>query len=94
MMAGDLKSATLEAEKITEYVIDTSSTLEGTDEPLRVYYTCYRYLNSQKDLRAGQVLQTAKKLLDTQVSKFNNESDRDRYINNIPWRRAIRDAVN
>jgi predicted ATPase len=90
MLEDDLTSAGLEAEKIAKYVVDTNSPLEGADEPLRVYYTCYRYLDRQRDQRAGQVLQTAKKLLDTQVSKFKDESDRKRYVNNIPWRKAIR----
>ena len=88
----DQVSAARELEKIIEF-IGSGSFLEGTDEPLRVYYICYEYLMKTNDLRAHQILKSAKNLLDTQVSKFSVESDRNRYVENIPWRRAIRDAI-
>ena len=84
----DLEVAALYAEKIIRY-IQTGSTLEGTDEPLRVYQTCYRFLEKIKDPRSRQVLQQAKQLLEAQVSKFKSETERKRYIENIPWRQEI-----
>jgi class 3 adenylate cyclase/predicted ATPase len=90
--AGDLESASIPAEKIFNF-LESGATLDGTDEPLRVYYTCYRFLEKKKDPRAGQILQKAKELLETQVSKFSNDAERKRYIENIPWRRAVRDAT-
>jgi hypothetical protein len=63
------------------------------DEPLRVYYTCYQYLRRREDPRAGQVLKVAKDLLEGQVSRFSDEVDRKRYVENIPWRLAVREAV-
>jgi tetratricopeptide (TPR) repeat protein len=86
----DLESAGREAEKILQY-LGGGSALEGTDEPLRVYYACYLYLKKKKDSRSRQVLQAAKNLLEAQASKFNDHAARQRYIENIPWRRAIRD---
>ena len=88
MAMGDLDSASREAEKIVQF-LRTGSTLEGTDEPLRVYHTCYRCLEKRKDPRSMQILQQAKTLLEAQVSKFSDETDRRRYVENIPWRRAI-----
>jgi tetratricopeptide (TPR) repeat protein len=88
MAMGDLDSASQEAEKIVQF-LRTGSTLEGTDEPLRVYHTCYRCLEKRKDPRSMQILQQAKTLLEAQVSKFSDETDRRRYVENIPWRRAI-----
>ena len=91
MAMNDPESAAQEVEKIIQF-IDTGSPLEGTDEPLRVYFTCYRFLAQKKDPRSSQILQFAKSLLKAQVSKFSNDIDRDRYVNNIPWRRAIWEA--
>lgn len=92
MQMDDLVSAALHAEKILKFLAD-GSTLEGTEDPLRVLYTCYLYLERIKDLRATHVLNEAWDMLNTQASKFTDEDDRKRYIENIPWRRAIRDAA-
>ncbi|MDQ3006374.1 MAG: tetratricopeptide repeat protein, partial [Chloroflexota bacterium] len=92
LLADDLESAAREAEKILTF-LESGSTLDGTEEPLRVYYACYRLLEKRQDPRARQILQTAMKLLEAQVSVFNDETARNRYIENIPWRRAIRDTA-
>ncbi|HKJ37635.1 MAG TPA: AAA family ATPase, partial [Anaerolineales bacterium] len=92
MAMNDITTASHQVEKIIAF-ISSGSPLEGTDEPLRVYYICYRYLEKTKDPRAQQILKIAKKLLDAQVSKFSNDLDRERYVENLPWRRAIRDAA-
>jgi hypothetical protein len=91
LQTSDLNSASLEAEKILKF-LEGGESLDGTDEPLRVYYICYRFLEMQHDPRSKQVLQKAKELLDVQVRNFSNDSDRRRYIEKIPWRRAIGDA--
>ncbi|MCI0554653.1 MAG: tetratricopeptide repeat protein, partial [Anaerolineae bacterium] len=92
LQANDLASASREAEKILGFLED-GLTLDGTEEPLRVYYACYLLLEKKQDPRYSQILQIAINLLETQVSKFNNEAARERYIENIPWRRAIRAAA-
>lgn len=91
MAANDLESAAGNAETVLRF-LQTNPTLEGTDEPLRVHYTCFRYLEMKRDPRSRQVLQQAKQLLVSQVSKFKSETERKRYIENIPWRRALWDA--
>jgi len=88
LQVDDFKSAWREAEKIMAF-LESGSTLDGAEEPLRVYYACYRALEKTKDPRSKQVLQTAISLVETQVLKFNDDVARDRYIQNIPWRRAI-----
>jgi tetratricopeptide (TPR) repeat protein len=88
----DLEAALHEIEKILGF-FESESTLDGTDEPLRVYHTCYMVLEKKQDPRSRQVLQTAMGLLESQVSNFKDESARKRYIENIPWRRAIRDTA-
>ena len=84
----DLESAAHSAEKILQF-LDEGSTLDGVEEPLRILYTCYLYLLEAKDPRSNSVLQKAKDMLETQASKFIDEGERKRYIENIPWRRAI-----
>jgi predicted ATPase len=88
----DMASASEPAEAILEF-IENGRPLEGVEEPLRVYYTCYQYLKRKEDPRAGRVLKTAKDLLETQVSMFSDEIDRKRYVENIPWRLAVREAA-
>ncbi len=89
---GDLEAAGQAAEKIFAY-LDNGGTLAGTDEPLRVYHTCYLFLKQQQDPRRTQVLQTAIQLLEAQVSKFKDEQARKMYVENVPWRLALQQAA-
>lgn len=92
LRVGDIESASREAEKILDF-LEQGMTLEGTDEPLRVYHACYLLLEKKQDLRAGRILEDAVNLLEAQVSNFVDKEARERYIENIPWRRAIRAAA-
>ena len=92
LQASDLESASREAEKILNF-LEEGFTLDGAEEPLRVYYACYLFLQQKQDPRCNQILQAAINLLETQISKFTNETAREYYIENIPWRRSIRDAA-
>lgn len=85
----DPDSARQEAELILR-IMEGNPTFEGAEEPLRIFLTTYRVLENIKDPRAGQVLQNANRLLDTQVSKLPSEEARRQYVENVPWRRAIR----
>jgi predicted ATPase len=84
----DLQSASLPAERIIGF-FESGTPLDNVEEPIRVYNICYQYLKKKKDPRSTRVLQAAKSLLEAQVSKFSDEMDRKRYVENIPWRRAI-----
>jgi tetratricopeptide (TPR) repeat protein len=64
-------------------------TLEGTEDPLRVYLACYNVLERIKDERSVQILNKAMQLLETEISQISDEQSRRRYINNVPWRRTI-----
>jgi len=88
----DLQEASRTVEKILTHFKDGGS-LDGTDEPLRVYHICYQFLERQKDPRARQILHDANQLLETQVSKFKDKEARKRFVENFPWRKALRDAV-
>ena len=88
---GDIHSAAEETEKIIQH-IDNGLTFNGVDEPLRIYHACYLLLERTKDPRASRILQIAKRTLEAQVSSFNEETARNRYVESIPWRQAIRDT--
>ncbi len=87
-----LETAAREAEQILIYFKDGGS-LSGTEEPLRVYYACYQLLSQQKDPRARQILQTARQMLEAQVSNFTDEQARKLFIENFPWRSALHNAI-
>ncbi|HEX5807196.1 MAG TPA: tetratricopeptide repeat protein, partial [Anaerolineales bacterium] len=88
LRADDLASAAGEAERILGF-LDGGGTLEGTDEPLRVYYLCHRFLQRTGDSRAKRILENAGGLLEARVSRMEDENTRQRYIESTPWRQAI-----
>ena len=77
-----------EVEKILSH-LENGGALEGTEEPLRVYYACYLALVKNQDPRSNSLLREAIGLLEAQVSKLRDEESRRLYIENIPWRLAI-----
>ena len=87
----DLEAAARETEKIMAY-LDAGGSLDGSDQPLRVYYACYQFLDQQKDPRAQRILQIANQMLASQVSKLKDERSRQMFIENFPWRWALYNA--
>ena len=69
--------------------IENGNTFAGADDPLRVYYACYQAFEKIRDPRFKFVLRKALQLLEAQVSKLQNETERRMYIENVPWRYAI-----
>jgi tetratricopeptide (TPR) repeat protein len=88
---GDGSSALRETENILSY-LEQGGTLEGAEAPLRIYYACFLTLKKTGDLRSQNVLRAAVQLLETQVSKLRSEASRRRYVENVPWRHALRQA--
>lgn len=92
LQMGEMQAAAHEAEKILAHLAN-SGTLEGTDEPLRVYYACYRFLEQRQDPRSPQFLQASIQMLEAQLSKFNDEQARIIYLESAPWRLALQQAA-
>jgi tetratricopeptide (TPR) repeat protein len=88
----ELESAVEAAEKILVH-FEMGGTLDGTDEPLRVYHTCYLFLKRKQDPRRMRVLQNALQLLHAQASKFRDEQARKMYLQSVPWRLALQEAA-
>ena len=73
-------------------ITDDDPELNGAEDPIRVYFTLHQALEKMKDPRTQSILQKAVQLLEAQVSKFKNDEERRRYVENVPWRRAILEA--
>jgi tetratricopeptide (TPR) repeat protein len=87
----DLPAVRHETEKIIAQM-DMGETLEGSEEPLRIFLACYLGLERLKDARSDAVLREAARLLDSQLSNLKNKEARRIYVENVPWRRAIQVA--
>jgi class 3 adenylate cyclase/tetratricopeptide (TPR) repeat protein len=72
--------------------LDSGGSLNGTEEPLRVFLTCYQVLQAAGDSRAAQILAAAYQHLSQQADKITDQAARRRFLENIPYHRQILDA--
>ena len=84
---GDLAAARDSIEEILGYLED--HTVEGTDEPLRIYLTIYLVQQATQDSRAVETLETAHHLLQTQAARIDDEDLRRSFLENVPAHREI-----
>jgi predicted ATPase/DNA-binding SARP family transcriptional activator len=66
--------------------------LEGSDEPLRVYWTCYQILRACGDARADEVLTTAHALVHSRADAIRDAAARTMFLENVRWNREIETA--
>ena len=83
----DLAQALTHVEEILSYL--AHSTLDGADEPFRVYWACYRVLQATRDPRAMNVLKTAYNLLQAQAAKMLDADARRAFLDNVAVHREI-----
>ncbi|MFZ5820084.1 MAG: ATP-binding protein, partial [Chloroflexota bacterium] len=88
LAAADLPAASGYVETIMTHLTN-GGTLEGVEEPLRVYLACYQVLMKAQDPRSEAVLRIATQHLEAQVSKLSDEKARRMYVDDVPWRRAL-----
>lgn len=74
-------------EEILQYIENTP--IEGIDEPLEIYLTCYHVLRANQDPRADKVLATAHELLHERADKISDEDMRRSFLENIASHREI-----
>jgi tetratricopeptide (TPR) repeat protein len=84
---GDLSRAQAHVEEILGHL--ESGTLHGTEEPARIYMTCYHILRANQDPRAPGILITAHHLLQEQAATIGNEEMRRSFLENVPTHREI-----
>jgi len=84
----NLTGAFTYAERILLHLAN-GDTLEGTEEPLRIYLTIYLTLAKHHDPRTEQILEDAHALLNEQVGKIQEKTHKEMFVQNVPWRRQI-----
>ncbi len=85
---GDLAQAQNHVAAILAY-LDAGNSLDGTDEPLRIYLTCYQVLQAHQDGRAEEVLETAHQALQERAARLADESSQRAFLEGVPWHREI-----
>lgn len=76
------------AEEILSH-LNQGGNLDGTEEPIRIYWSVYQALQANNDPRANRILDEAYELLQEQVNRFHSDDDRQMYVRNVPWRNGI-----
>jgi hypothetical protein len=85
---GEGTSALSLVEQVLDYL--AYQPLEGVDEPIQIYLTCYHVLRGLgDDLRAGDVLQQAHNRLMVNAEKIVDPAIRATYLENVPSHRAL-----
>ena len=94
----DLTQAQAQVEEILAHLetgspsTGTGHALDGTDEPFRVYLTCYRVLRAGQDPRAREILGAAYSLLQERAAKITDEELRHSFFENVASHREIAEA--
>ncbi len=63
--------------------------LQGANEPLRVYWSCYRVLQANDDPRAAGLLAAARRLLHEQAAQLTDPQLRCSFLENVAVHRQI-----
>ncbi|MBA2389228.1 MAG: tetratricopeptide repeat protein [Geodermatophilaceae bacterium] len=63
--------------------------LDGSDEPLRIYLTCYRVLKAVEDARAQVILGAAYQLSQEQATRISDSVLQRSFLENVPAHREI-----
>jgi class 3 adenylate cyclase/tetratricopeptide (TPR) repeat protein len=84
---GDLSQARAHVQEILSYL--EHGTLDGTEEPARVYLTCYRVLKASGDPCTKNVLEEGYRFLQERAAKISDEEERRSYLENVAAHREI-----
>ncbi|HET7376829.1 MAG TPA: tetratricopeptide repeat protein, partial [Anaerolineae bacterium] len=74
-------------ETILQYLITGS--LNGTDEPIRIYLTCYYALKAADDPRSQEILATAYHILQERAERIRDDAIRQSFMENVPAHREL-----
>ncbi|MCA9956255.1 MAG: tetratricopeptide repeat protein, partial [Anaerolineales bacterium] len=73
--------------------LDWEHGLPGTEEPLRIYFTCYRVLAANEDVRAGELLARAHRFLQQRAAQIADSQQRNLYLHQVATHRAIQSEL-
>lgn len=76
--------------EVLQYV--ETKNLDGTDEPFKVWLTCYRVLQAVKDPRARPLLERAYNDLEAQAKKISDPVVRQMFLESVPHHWELRAA--
>jgi class 3 adenylate cyclase/Tfp pilus assembly protein PilF len=88
LAGGDQRTAQQYLEEILAY-LDGGGKLEGAEEPLRVYLTCYQVLRAMQDPRAEALLSTAYRQLQEQAGRLTDLTARQIFLEQVTCNREI-----
>jgi len=83
----NLTEALSQIEDILEYIEEKS--LEGPDQPLQIYLTCYQVLSARQDQRAPKVLKSAYDLIQQRATAIDGDDLRRSYLENVKTNRGV-----
>ncbi|HPR34958.1 MAG TPA: tetratricopeptide repeat protein [Anaerolineaceae bacterium] len=89
LQEGKLDEALGFVEQIMDFLKDHN--LDGTNEPMRIYLTCYQVLQAAGDPRADEILTQAHAILMERANKITDEAMRTSYLENVAANRQIVD---
>jgi class 3 adenylate cyclase/tetratricopeptide (TPR) repeat protein len=69
-----------------------AGTLDGADEPFRVFLTCHRVLRAAADERAGTLLPRARAMLLERAARIGDEGARRVFLERVPSHRELMGA--
>ena len=87
LIQGDLQQAKDQVEEILNHL--ETSTLDGTEEPFRIYLICYRVLLADQDPRAETILATSYQKLQERAAKITDDEMRVSFLKNVAAHREI-----
>jgi tetratricopeptide (TPR) repeat protein len=87
---GDIVEASRWVEEILNG-IDTIS-IEGWDEPISIYLTCYRVLKAAGDSRAEVILERSYRLMNEWAQKISDPALKDSFLKRVPAHRMLEQA--
>ncbi|MCP4427572.1 MAG: tetratricopeptide repeat protein [Chloroflexi bacterium] len=79
---GNLEQALAQCEEIMAH-LEAGHSLDGAENPILIYLSCYQMLQACQDERAGGLLQTAYALLQEQAQLITDEAMRHSYLENV-----------
>ena len=75
-------------QKILDH-LSAGGSLDGTEEPFRIRWTCCRVLAQAGDARAADVLAETHALLQAQAARILDAGARQRFVHDVPHHDAI-----
>ena len=85
---GDTACALRHAEAVLQGLAQGHS-LDGAEEPLRVYLACWQALQAAGDARAGPLLAQANALLQQRAARVEDVAARQASLHAVPHHRAL-----